>query len=186
MPIRIHAMPSFAGLAIALAAAAAMAQPAVAPQAPPAPMGAAAAAAPAPANPADPTGAVAAGAAGKTAPEGLYDALGGKPGIARIMNGLVDRAFKDARIGHLFKETKPQALKDSLTNQICLLAGGPCRYEGADMKAAHADMEIRKRDFNVLVELLQDSMTEQGVAFTQQSRLLALLAPMHRDVITVR
>nr|WP_284409126.1 group 1 truncated hemoglobin [Acidovorax sp. SUPP3334] len=129
---------------------------------------------------------MAAGAAGKVAPEGLFDALGGQPGIARIMNGLVDRAFKDARIGHLFKETKPQALKDSLTNQVCLLAGGPCRYEGADMKSAHADLEIRKRDFNVLVELLQDSMDEQGVAFTQQGRLLALLAPMHRDVITVR
>ncbi len=167
--------PRAAALALALAAALATALPAAAQQ---------------PAAVATPPGAAASGASGAApataAPEGLYDALGGKPGIARIMNGLVDRAFKDERIGPLFKETKPQALKDSLTDQICVLSGGPCRYEGADMKSAHADLPIRKRDFNVLVELLQDAMDEQGVAFTQQSRLLALLAPMHRDIITVR
>ena len=28
-------------------------------------------------------------------------------------------------------------------------------------------------------------MDAQGIAFTQQNRLLALLAPMHRDIITV-
>lgn len=164
--------PRAAALALALAVALAAALPAAAQQ---------------PAAAATPPGAAASVAVPATAaPEGLYDALGGKPGIARIMNGLVDRAFKDERIGPLFKETKPQALKDSLTDQICVLSGGPCRYEGADMKSAHADLPIRKRDFNVLVELLQDSMDEQGIAFTQQSRLLALLAPMHRDIITVR
>ncbi|WP_353615078.1 group I truncated hemoglobin [Paracidovorax konjaci] len=119
-------------------------------------------------------------------PAGLYDALGRKEGIARIMDRLVDTAFRDPRIGPIFKETKPQALKESLTDQICVLTGGPCVYEGADMKAAHADLTIRKSDFNALVELLQAAMDAEGVPFTQQSRLLALLAPMHRDVITVR
>ncbi|MDA8454709.1 group 1 truncated hemoglobin [Acidovorax sp. GBBC 3334] len=119
-------------------------------------------------------------------PAGLYDALGRKEGIARIMDRLVDAAFRDTRIGPIFKETKPQALKESLTDQICVLTGGPCVYEGADMKAAHADLTIRKSDFNALVELLQAAMDAEGVPFTQQSRLLALLAPMHRDVITVR
>lgn len=119
-------------------------------------------------------------------PAGLYDALGRKDGIARIMDRLVDSAFRDARIGPIFKETNPKALKESLTDQICVLTGGPCVYEGADMKAAHADLQIRKSDFNALVELLQAAMDAEGVPFTQQSRLLALLAPMHRDVITVR
>lgn len=119
-------------------------------------------------------------------PAGLYDALGRKEGIARIMDRLVDSAFRDARIGPIFKQTKPQALKESLTDQICVLTGGPCVYEGADMRAAHADLQIRKSDFNALVELLQAAMDAEGVPFTQQSRLLALLAPMHRDVITVR
>lgn len=54
------------------------------------------------------------------------------------------------------------------------------------MKSAHADMDINKGHFNALVEVLQSAMDAQGIPFVQQNRLLALLAPMHRDVITIR
>lgn len=149
--------------------------------------------APAPTPPAArqpiPGGPVAAGVRGP-APAGLYQALGGKEGIARLMDDLVERAVKDPRIGPIFqesfKQTKPQALKDSLTAQICLLAGGPCEYDGVDMQSAHMHMKIDKSHFNALVELLQDAMDARRIPFTQQNRLLALLAPMHRDIITVR
>jgi hemoglobin len=120
------------------------------------------------------------------APSGLYQALGEKPGIARLMDDFVNRAVQDPRIGSHFKDTKPAALKESLTDQICQLSGGPCQYEGADMKSAHADMDITKGHFNALVEVLQAAMAAQGIPFAQQNRLLALLAPMHRDIITVR
>jgi hemoglobin len=47
-------------------------------------------------------------------------------------------------------------------------------------------LDINKGDFNRLVELLQASMAAQGVPFRAQTTLLARLAPMHRDIITVR
>lgn len=125
-------------------------------------------------------------AAMATAPAGLYQALGEKPGITRLMDDFVNRVVKDPRIGGHFKDVKPAALKESLTDQICQLSGGPCKYEGADMKSAHADMDIHKGHFNALVEVLQSAMDAQGIPFAQQNRLLALLAPMHRDVITTR
>ena len=125
-------------------------------------------------------------AAPTAAPAGLYQALGEKPGITRLMDDFVNRVVKDPRIGSHFKDIKPQALKESLTDQICQLSGGPCQYEGADMKSAHADMDINKGHFNALVEVLQSAMDAQGIPFAQQNRLLALLAPMHRDVITLR
>ncbi len=120
------------------------------------------------------------------APAGLYQALGEKPGITRLVDDFVNRVVKDPRIGAHFKDTKPEALKESLTDQFCQLSGGPCKYEGADMKSAHADMEINKGHFHALVEVLQSAMDAQGIPFAQQNRLLALLAPMHRDVITVK
>lgn len=119
------------------------------------------------------------------APAGLYQALGEKPGIDRLVDDFVNRAVKDPRIGAHFKDTKPAALKESLADQFCQLSGGPCKYEGADMKSAHADMQINKGHFHALVELLQGAMDAQGIPFAQQNRLLALLAPMHRDIITV-
>ncbi|MFN9475758.1 group I truncated hemoglobin [Acidovorax sp.] len=119
------------------------------------------------------------------APAGLYQALGEKPGIDRLVDDFVNRAVKDPRIGAHFKDVKPAALKESLADQFCQLSGGPCKYEGADMKSAHADMQINKGHFHALVEVLQSAMDAQGIPFAQQNRLLALLAPMHRDVITV-
>ncbi|MDP4073349.1 group 1 truncated hemoglobin [Acidovorax sp. A1169] len=119
------------------------------------------------------------------APAGLYQALGEKPGITRLVDDFVNRAVKDPRIGAHFKDVKPAALKESLADQFCQLSGGPCKYEGADMKSAHADMQINKGHFHALVEVLQSAMDAQGIPFAQQNRLLALLAPMHRDVITV-
>lgn len=121
-----------------------------------------------------------------TAPAGLYQALGETAGITRLMDDFVNRLIADPRIGSHFKEAKPQPLKDSLTRQICQLSGGPCQYTGPDMKTAHGEMDITKTHFHALVEVLQTSMDAQGIAFSQQNRLLALLAPMHRDIITVR
>lgn len=120
------------------------------------------------------------------APAGLYQALGEKAGITRLMDDFVNRLVQDPRIGEHFKDVKPAALKESLTDQICSLSGGPCQYKGADMKSVHADMDINKGHFNALVEVLQKAMDGQGIPFAQQNRLLALLAPMHRDIITVR
>lgn len=80
--------------------------------------------------------------------------------------------------------TRPANLKEPLRDPVCQLSGGPCRYEGDTMKAAHADLGIRKADFNALVEVLQDTMDQRRIPFRTQNRLLALLAPMHRDIIT--
>lgn len=120
------------------------------------------------------------------APDTLYQALGQKAGITTLMDDFVGRLLQDARIKHHFKDTNAQNLKASLTNQICQLSGGPCVYKGPNMKEAHADMGVRKHEFHALVEDLQAAMDAKGIPFTQQNRLLALLAPMHRDVITER
>ena len=125
-------------------------------------------------------------AAAKPAPAGLYQALGEKAGIARIVADFTNRVVNDARIKEFFKDAELEPFKDSLAEQICALSGGPCTYEGADMRDVHADMKVGKADFNALVEDLQHAMDAHGIAFSQQNRLLALLAPMHRDIITVR
>lgn len=121
-----------------------------------------------------------------TAPAGLYQTLGEKPGIERLMDDFVNRVLQDRRIAGHFKDANAQNLKASLTDQICQVAGGSCQYKGPDMKTTHEEMDITKTDFHALVEVLQATMDAHGIAFAQQNRLLALLAPMHRDIITKR
>jgi hemoglobin len=115
----------------------------------------------------------------------LFDALGGKPGIALLMDDFVPRLAADPKIGAFFKDTNLRELKKQLTDQFCAVSGGGCVYEGDDMKRAHANMKVAKADFNRLVEILQVSMDARAIPFADQNRLLARLAPMHRDIVNV-
>lgn len=119
----------------------------------------------------------------QTAP--LYQSLGEKPGIAALANDFVDRLKANPRIGKMFDNIKPAYLKEQFTDQFCELSGGPCKYDGETMKSSHASLGIDKAQFNLVVEILQGSMDACGIPFTAQNQLLAKLAPMHREIITV-
>ena len=116
----------------------------------------------------------------------LYKAFGEKAGLVTLMDDFMVRLLADPRTGPHFKPANQQRVKEQLVDQLCSLAGGPCVYKGADMKSAHANLDIKKSDFNALVEVLQQSMDAKGISFRTQNQMLALLAPMHRDAITVR
>lgn len=116
----------------------------------------------------------------------LYKAFGEKAGLVTLMDDFMVRLLADPRTGPHFKPSNQQRVKEQLVDQLCFLAGGPCVYKGADMKSAHANLDIKKSDFNALVEVLQQSMDARGIPFRTQNQMLALLAPMHRDTITVR
>lgn len=115
----------------------------------------------------------------------LYSALGEQAGIDRLVDDFVERVIHDPRIGSHFKGIKPAGFKESLAEQFCVVSGGPCTSLGSSMREVHADMKINKGDFNALVEQLQHAMEAQGIPFSLQNRLLARLAPLHRDIITV-
>lgn len=116
----------------------------------------------------------------------LYKAFGEKAGLVSLMDDFMVRLLADPRTGPHFKPSNQQRVKEQLVDQLCSLSGGPCVYKGADMKSAHANLDIKKSDFNALVEVLQQSMDAKGIPFRTQNQMLALLAPMHRDTITVR
>jgi hemoglobin len=117
------------------------------------------------------------------ADDSLYTALGGRPGLVKLMDDFMPRLLSDPRMGPFFKNANIAHVKEQLVVQFCEVSGGPCRRQGPDMKAAHDNMDIRKNDFNALVEVLQQSMDAQGIPFRTQNRLLAKLAPMHRDIV---
>lgn len=116
----------------------------------------------------------------------LFKTFGEKPGLVKLMDDFMARLLADPRTGPHFKPADHEHIKVQLVDQVCAALGGPCVYKGEDMKTSHSDLDITKADFNALVEVLQGAMDAQGIAFGAQNRLLAKLAPMHRDVITVK
>ena len=114
----------------------------------------------------------------------LYKAFGEKAGLVALMDDFMVRLLADPRTGPHFQPANQQRVKEQLVDQFCALSGGPCVYKGADMKSSHSNLEIKKSDFHALVEVLQVSMDARGIAFRKQGEMLALLAPMHRDIVT--
>ena len=114
----------------------------------------------------------------------LFDDLGQKPGIVRLVDRAVTVWSTDPRVGPTFEDTNMVRFKRLFVDQICQISGGDCRYTGRSMAEAHKGLHLATVQFNAIAEDVQTAMRQLDIPYSVQSRLLALLAPMHRDVVT--
>lgn len=110
--------------------------------------------------------------------------FGGEPGLVAVVDDFLHLMQANPRIAHFFVDIDEDLLKRHLVDQFCVILGGDCQYGGRDMLTSHAGLGINRADFNALVEDLQTAMSRHGVPFRAQNRLLAELAPMHRDILS--
>lgn len=116
----------------------------------------------------------------------LYERLGGRDGIALVVDEFVKNVLADGRVNARFKGLKPPQvlrLKANLADQICAAAGGPCAYLGRDMKTAHKGMNISEVEWNATVEALGRALDTRKVPVREKQELLALLGPMKQEIL---
>jgi hemoglobin len=113
----------------------------------------------------------------------VFDEFGGEAGLVALMDDFMEILLADERMRPFFEYSDQALVKQHLVEQFCVILGGPCTYTGRDMKEAHALLGIDRADFNALVEDLQIAMQRRGIPFRAQNKLLAKLAPMHREII---
>lgn len=113
----------------------------------------------------------------------LYDRLGGKPAIQAVVDDFIGNVAADDRINRFFAKTNIPRLNTMLVNQICEATGGPCKYEGRSMKAAHTGMGLSDADFNALVEDLVKSLNKFNVPEKEKKELITALAAMKGDIV---
>jgi hemoglobin len=118
----------------------------------------------------------------------LYDRLGGKKAITAVVDEFVSRVAADDRINKFFAPAAADparltSFKAKLVDQICEASGGPCKYTGKDMKAAHAGMGVSGADFDALVQDLVSALDKFKVGAKEKDQLLAALGPMKTDIV---
>lgn len=119
-------------------------------------------------------------------PPSLYQRLGGREGIALVVDDFVANMVADARVNARFKGMPPPAvfkLKSNLSDQICDATGGPCAYLGRDMKATHKGMKISEGEWNATVENLVKALDKRKVGETEKKELINALGPMKQDIV---
>ena len=114
----------------------------------------------------------------------LFADLGGQEGLSRIIDASARIWLDDDRIKASFEDSNIPRLRHMLYDQLCHITGGGCDYRGRDMAKAHRALHLHMAQFNALAEDMQTAMDRLGVAFATQNRLVALLTPMQRDVVS--
>ena len=119
-----------------------------------------------------------------TSPEqSLYEEIGGHKTLNTIYGVAITRIYTDPVIGHYFKGVPKKHLRDQLVLQTCELIGGPCEYDGKSMEESHKDLNIKEREFYILVEYVQGAMRDVGLTYQQENRILKKLAPIKYETV---
>ena len=124
------------------------------------------------------------GAAPALAQTSMYESLGGKASIAKVVDDFVGIVAADTRINFQFGKTDIPRLKTMLNDQLSGALGGPCTYTGRDMTAAHAGMGVTNAQFNAIAEDLYVALEKNGVPYRTQNQIMAMLAQMQRQIVT--
>ena len=114
---------------------------------------------------------------------GVFEQFGGIAGLTALNEEFMALMLADPRLEPYFRNVDRPRVTRQLTEQFCAVLGGGCAYSGRDMVEAHAAFKIERAHFNAQVEVLQVAMDKRGIPFRAQNNLLAVLAPMHREIV---
>jgi len=113
----------------------------------------------------------------------LYERLGGAERIAAIVDDFVDRHALNPLIGARFRGKDLPRLKALGTQFFCMGAGGPQRYEGRDLRAAHAGMNVSEQELVAALDDIVAAMKANAVADPEVNEVVGILYSMRGDVL---
>jgi hemoglobin len=118
----------------------------------------------------------------------LYERLGGMPAIRAVVDDFVGRVLADERVNRWFAHAaadpgEAAAYKAKLADFLCQGTGGPCKYMGADMAAAHRGRGVTEQAFQAVVEDLVATLDKLHVPEKEKSEVLAILAPLKTAIV---
>lgn len=119
----------------------------------------------------------------------LYDRLGGLRGITVVVDDFIDRLVlnkqlnKNPAIRAGRKSSPPPYLKFQVSQLICELAGGPCKYTGKTMKEAHAHLNISEKEWDVMAKEFQKSLNKFKVPAPEQNELFDMVGKTKADIV---
>jgi hemoglobin len=111
--------------------------------------------------------------------------FGGEAGVHNWVEALFYYIMLDNRINKIFIEHGNVARQIALNTELeQMVLGGPVKYEGASMSAAHGDLGITLTQFNAVVEAAYNACERVNTPYSVCNQLIAALAPFERSIVT--
>ena len=116
--------------------------------------------------------------------ETLFDKYGGFETFTTVVKSFYQKVLDSDQVEPYFHGINMERLITHQTNFISKVLGGPDRYEGLDMKTAHAKLNITVPDFNEVAELLEESLEEAGVEAADIETIMKAIASLQDQIVT--
>lgn len=117
--------------------------------------------------------------------QSLYQRLGSEEGITAIVEDVLDRHAVNPLLAPRFSGKDLTRSKQMATQFFCMGAGGPQKYEGRDMRNAHAGMNINEQELVAAMDDFVAAMQGRGVGATEINEVVAILYSLKDDVLRV-
>jgi hemoglobin len=115
----------------------------------------------------------------------LYEAIGGRPALVAAVDGLYGRLLADPELGPLFPGGVGDRHRRYVVTFLGEALGGPKRYRGPDIAAAHGGLGISDTNFQRAAAHLGATLDELGVPRHLADRIVAIVAGLRQAVVTV-
>jgi len=118
----------------------------------------------------------------------LYEQLGGETAFEAAVESFYRKVLSDERVAHFFDDVDMDRQMAKQKAFLIMVTGGPNRYTGRDMRAAHAPLLSRGLNdshVDVIIEHLGKTLGELGAA-PEQIQGVAALADSFRDDVLGR
>ncbi len=118
----------------------------------------------------------------------LFERLGGQPAVQAVAGALVDRILADNRVNKWFAHAasspeNTKLYKEKLTAFLCQSTGGPCKYTGLDMTAAHKGRGVTSEAFNAVAEDLSAVLDQFKVPSKEKAEVMTLAASLKPVIV---
>lgn len=114
----------------------------------------------------------------------LYQQIGGKVAINAAVDLFYTKVLADKRIKHYFDDVDMVRQHAKQKSFFSAALGGPVKYEGRDMRKAHAKLPgLTDAHFNAVAENLQATLVELKVPKELIDKVLAVVETTRADVL---
>lgn len=116
----------------------------------------------------------------------LYERLGGAQGISRIVDDVVAGHLANPLVQTRFQNVEDLArLKKLACEFFAAGSGGPEKYTGKDMRAAHKGMNISEQEYLAVMDDIMEALGKNGIDEATRKDVLAILYSLKGEIIRV-
>jgi len=116
----------------------------------------------------------------------IYQAIGGDPALAGVVDDLYVRILGDPELREFFAGTNMSRLKGRQVEFFAAALGGPGPWRGASMREVHRGRGIFQEHFDLVAGHLVAALSDAGVPDGTVAQIVAAIAPIAGEIVSRR